>query len=85
MKSWTVMARVGWRFRIEREHRERLIMSCYTPASAAPTASSRRGVAAAPYAKAATELLPHVARGLNIDWGEATRYAGLANFDSSRD
>jgi hypothetical protein len=24
-----------------------------------------------------TELLPHVARGLNIDWDEATRYAGL--------
>jgi hypothetical protein len=25
-----------------------------------------------------TELLPHVARGLNIDWDEATRYAELA-------
>jgi hypothetical protein len=24
-----------------------------------------------------TELLPHVASGLNIDWDEATRYAGL--------
>jgi hypothetical protein len=24
-----------------------------------------------------TELLPHIARGLNIDWDEATRYAGL--------
>jgi hypothetical protein len=24
-----------------------------------------------------TELLPHVARGLNIDWDEATRYAEL--------
>jgi hypothetical protein len=24
-----------------------------------------------------TELLPHVARGLNINWDEATRYAGL--------
>jgi hypothetical protein len=26
-----------------------------------------------------TELLPHVARGLNINWDEAIRYAGLAN------
>jgi hypothetical protein len=25
-----------------------------------------------------TERLPHVARGLNINWDEATRYAGLA-------
>ena len=25
-----------------------------------------------------TELLPHVARGLNVNWDEATRYAGLA-------
>jgi hypothetical protein len=25
-----------------------------------------------------TELLPHVARALSIDWDEATRYAGLA-------
>jgi hypothetical protein len=24
-----------------------------------------------------TEVLPHVARGLNINWGEATRYTGL--------
>jgi hypothetical protein len=24
-----------------------------------------------------TELLPHVARGLNINWDEAARYAGL--------
>jgi hypothetical protein len=23
-----------------------------------------------------TQLLPHVARGLNINWDEATRYAG---------
>jgi hypothetical protein len=26
---------------------------------------------------ALTELLPHVARGLNINWDEAIRYAGL--------
>jgi hypothetical protein len=25
-----------------------------------------------------TELLPHVARGLNINWDEATRYAGFS-------
>jgi hypothetical protein len=25
-----------------------------------------------------TELLPHVARGLNINWAEATRYAELS-------
>jgi hypothetical protein len=24
-----------------------------------------------------TDLLPHVARGLNINWDEAIRYAGL--------
>jgi hypothetical protein len=24
-----------------------------------------------------TELLPHVASGLNINWDEASRYAGL--------
>ena len=30
------------------------------------------------YAMELTELLPHVARGLNVDWDEATRYAGLA-------
>jgi hypothetical protein len=33
------------------------------------------------YAMELTELLPHVASGLNIDWDEATRYAGL-NADS---
>jgi hypothetical protein len=26
-----------------------------------------------------TELLPHVARWLDIDWDEATRYAGLTS------
>jgi hypothetical protein len=30
-----------------------------------------------------TELLPHVASGLNIDWGEATRYAGFTNYEVS--
>jgi hypothetical protein len=26
-----------------------------------------------------TELLAHVARGLNINWDQATRYAGLTS------
>ena len=31
-----------------------------------------------------TELLPHVARGLNINWDEATRYAGSTlSFESA--
>jgi hypothetical protein len=37
------------------------------------------------YAMELTELLPHVARGLNIDWEEATRYAGLASQEVSFD
>jgi hypothetical protein len=36
-----------------------------------------RGGSGAWYAMELTELLPHVASGLNIDWDEATRYAGL--------
>jgi hypothetical protein len=28
-----------------------------------------------------TELLPHVARGININWDEATRYADLGQFE----
>jgi hypothetical protein len=36
-----------------------------------------RGGSGAWYAMELTELLPHVARGLNINWDEATRYAGL--------
>ena len=33
------------------------------------------------YAMELTELLPHMAIGLNIDWDEASRYAGLAQTD----
>ena len=29
------------------------------------------------YAMELTELLPHVAGGLEVNWNEATRYAGL--------
>jgi hypothetical protein len=36
-----------------------------------------RGDSGAWYAMELTELLPHIARGLNINWDEATRYAGL--------
>ena len=38
-----------------------------------------RGGSGAWYAMELTELLPHVARGLNINWDEAIRYAGLTN------
>jgi hypothetical protein len=40
------------------------------------TASIRR-TGEVHYAMGLTELLPHVARGLDIDWDEATRYVGL--------
>ena len=38
-----------------------------------------RGGSGAWYAMELTELLPPAARGLNIDWDEATRYAGLTS------
>jgi hypothetical protein len=37
-----------------------------------------RGGSGSWYAMELTELLPHIARGLNVDWDEATRYAGLS-------
>lgn len=40
-----------------------------------------RGGSGAWYAMELTELLPHLARGLRIDWDEATRYAGLTQSD----
>ena len=43
-----------------------------------------RGGSGAWYAMELTELLPHVARALNIDWDEATRYAGSTlSFESA--
>ena len=44
----------------------------------AHTFEQARGGSGAWYAMELTELLPHVARALNIDWDEATRYAGLS-------
>ena len=43
------------------------------------TLEQASGGSGAWYAMELTELLPHIARGLNIDWDEATRYAGLAS------
>jgi hypothetical protein len=40
-----------------------------------------RGGSGAWYAMELTELLPHVASGLKVNWDEATRYAGLTNAD----
>lgn len=36
------------------------------------------------YAMELTELLPHVARGLDINWDETIRYAGLTSDEVSR-
>ena len=69
------------RLRIEPQLRDWVIVSCYSPTNGAPTPSNRRaqarGGSGAWYAMELTELLPHVARGLNINWDEAIRYAGL--------
>jgi hypothetical protein len=40
-----------------------------------------RGGGGAWYAMELTELLPHVAIGLKVNWDEAIRYAGLTNAD----
>jgi hypothetical protein len=37
------------------------------------------------YAMAATKLLPNLARGLNVNWDEAIRYAGLTSYEVSGD
>jgi hypothetical protein len=42
-----------------------------------PTHKYRRGGGGARYATKVTELLPHLARPLDVDWVDATRYAGL--------
>jgi hypothetical protein len=55
----------------------------YRRTNGAPTPTSRRAGSGAWYAMELTELLPHVASGLNIDWDEATRYAGLTNYEVS--
>ena len=52
-------------------------VSLYTHKACSHTFEQARGGSGAWYAMELTELLPHIARGLNIDWDEATRYAGL--------
>ena len=49
----------------------------YTHKWCAHAFEQARGGSGAWYAMELTELLPHVACGLNINWDEATRYAGL--------
>ena len=49
----------------------------YTHKWCAHAFEQARGGSGAWYAMELTELLPHVARGLNIDWDEATRFARL--------
>jgi hypothetical protein len=51
----------------------------YNHKSCAHAFEQARGGSGAWYAMELTELLPHVARGLNINWDEATRYAGLTS------
>jgi hypothetical protein len=52
-------------------------VSLYTHKWCAHAFEQARGGSGAWYAMELTELLPHVARGLNINWDEAIRYAGL--------
>jgi hypothetical protein len=49
----------------------------YTHKWCAHAFEQARGGSGAWYAMELTELPPHVARGLNINWDEAIRYAGL--------
>jgi hypothetical protein len=49
----------------------------YTHKWCAHAFEQARGGSGAWYAMELTELVPHVARGLNINWDEAIRYAGL--------
>lgn len=52
-------------------------VSLYTHKRCAHAFEQTRGGSGAWYAMELTKLLPYVARGLNINWDEATRYAGL--------
>jgi hypothetical protein len=55
-----------------------MIVSCYRLTNGVRTPFEQAcGGSGAWYAMELTELLPHIARGLNINWDEATRYAGL--------
>ena len=52
-------------------------MSRYRLTNGVHAFEQARGVSGAWYVMELTQLLPHVARGLNINWDEATCYAGL--------
>ena len=58
-------------------------MSCKyvfcTPKSCAPDLELARGGSGAWYAMELTELLPHLARALHLNWDEALYYAGLGS------
>lgn len=58
-------------------------MSSYTHKGGARVFEQARGGSWAWYAMELTELLPHGGSGLNIDWDEMTRYAGLASHEVS--
>ena len=56
-----------------------MIVSRYRRSTCAHASEHVRGGSGAWYAMELADLLLHVARGLNIDWDEATQYAGLNN------
>ena len=56
-----------------------MIAFCYTRRTCAHAFEQARGGSGAWYAMELTELLPHVARELDINLDEATRYAGLTS------
>ena len=53
--------------------------SLYTHKSCAQEFELARGGSGAWYAMELTELLPHLARALNLNWDEALDYAGLGS------
>jgi hypothetical protein len=55
----------------------RRIVSRYAQSTCAHAFELARGGSGVWYAMELTELIPHVARALHINWDEATRYAGL--------
>jgi hypothetical protein len=67
------------RIRVELKYKYWRIVSYYLYAHkwCAHAVEQAHGGSGAWYAMELTELLPHVARGLNINWDQAIRYAGL--------
>src|SRR3712207_6372103 len=55
----------------------------YTHKWCAHAFEQARGGSGAWYAMELTKLLPHVARGLNIKWSEASQHGGLARADET--